>query len=66
MIEYTRIIKICNMYFEIINPNQSLSLTRTFSLKDAERLACKGYLSSLRLPTTFSQIPIKNIRPSKF
>ena len=61
-IKYTRIIKICNMYFEEVDPNQSLPLTRTFSLEEAERLACKGYLSSPRPPITFSKIPIKNMR----
>ena len=66
MIKYTRIIKICNMYFKEVDLNQPLPLRRTFTLEEAEQLACKGYLSSLRLPTTFSQIPIKDIRCSQF
>lgn len=67
MIEYTRIIKICNMYFEEVDPKQSLPLTRTFTLEEAERWACKyGFLSKPRPSTNFRQIPITDIKPSSF
>jgi len=45
-IEHTRIIKIGNMYFEEVAPNQTFTLTRTFTLEEAVQLGCKGYLNA--------------------
>lgn len=45
-IEYTRIVKICNMCFEEVAPNQTFTLTRMFTLEEAAQLGCKGYLNA--------------------
>ena len=44
-IEYTRIVKIGNMYFEEVDPKQTFTLTRIFTLEEAVQLGCKGYLN---------------------
>lgn len=41
-VEYTRIIKICDRYFEEVDP--SYTLTRKFTLEEAKKLACTGCL----------------------
>ena len=45
-IEHTRIIKIGNMYFEEVAPNQTFTLTRTFTLEEAKQLGYKGYFTA--------------------
>lgn len=44
-IEYTRIVKIGNRYFEEVDPKQKFTLTRIFTLEEAAQLGCKGYLN---------------------
>ena len=44
-IKYTRIMKIGNMYFEEVEPEQAFTLTRVFTLEEAVQLGCHGVLN---------------------